>query len=91
MRWIKFEGGAPYCGTEFEDIAVFDNDTPDSEINEYAEELAHDNGETYSYLHTGWEGDFEDEDDEESYYEDCWCNWEEITQEKYERIRLEGF
>lgn len=87
MRYIKFEGSAPYCGTDFETVAIFEDDTPDGVINEYADNLAHDNGESYEYLATGWDGEFESEEDEESYYDDCECSWTEVTKEEYERIR----
>lgn len=91
MRYIKFEGSAPYCGTDFEDVAEFEDTATDGEIDEYAAELAHDNGESYSYLCTGWGENFEDEEDEEIYYANCECGWTEITKEEYERMKEEGY
>lgn len=89
MRYILFSGGTDYCGTKFEDCAVFDDGTPDSEIDNYANALAIDNGETFEYLHTGWDGAFEDEEDEESYYASCYCEWAEVSKEEYETFREE--
>lgn len=83
MRYIKFSGGTDYCGTEFEDIQAFEDSVTDSELDEQAEEMARENGESYSYLHTGWEDEFEDEDDEEAYFAGCYCNWEEVSYEEY--------
>ena len=52
-------------------------------LNALAEEYNQENAETYSYLATGWEEDFETDEDEENYYYDCTCYWEEITEEEY--------
>lgn len=90
MRWIIFEGGTDYCGTKFTDWATFADDTSDSDINDYANALARDNGESFEYLHTGWGGEFEDEEDKESYYAGCYCEWTEVTKEEYEKIRKEN-
>lgn len=93
MRYIKFTGGNGYCdcGCGFEEYAVFEDGYPDEFIDQYAEELAEDNGEMYESVVVGWGEDFETEEERESYYEDCWCNWEEITKEEYEEKRNENW
>lgn len=60
---------------------------PPSERIHFTAELAADNGETYSYVATGWGEDFETEQDEESYYENLYCEWEEVSEEEYEENR----
>lgn len=84
MKYIKFSGGNGYCGCEFEDYQVFEDDVPLDILNEIAEELAQDNAESYEYVVTGWDEDFESEEDREYYYENIYCNWEEISEEEYE-------
>lgn len=82
MRYIKFEGGTRYCGTDFESYEAYE-EIEDSVLDEIAIDLAQDNAESYEYLETGWDEDFEDEEDRENYYADAYCNWTEITEEEY--------
>lgn len=89
MRYIHFSGGTPYCGCDFDEVEEFPDDTEDSFLDQIAEDKAHDNGESFEYCATGWGEGFESEEEEESYYMDCWCNWEEISEEEYMEL-LEG-
>lgn len=89
-RYIRFAGGNGYCGCDFDDLAAFDDDTTDRVIDEYGFELALDNAESLASAATGGE-EFESEEEEQEYFDNCWYEWEEISLEEYERIRLEGF
>lgn len=83
MKYYRITYGTRYCGTEDEEYVTFSDTATEEDVEEYAMELARQNGESYEYLETGWDGTFEDEDDEESYYEDCWYQIEEVTEEDY--------
>lgn len=89
MRYIHFYGSAGYCGTDYHDFQVFDEDTEDYELNQISEDIAYDCAQSYSYLHTGWEGDFENEEDEEMYYEDAmgYCGWAELSKQEWEDLK----
>lgn len=84
MRYIHFTGGNGYCGCDIDEYVEFEGDTLDEDLDQYAADLAADNGETFSYVATGWGEDFESEQEENDYYENCWCNWEEVSEEEYE-------
>ena len=88
MFYFRFTADTPYCGTELVDYQKFEERPTDAELDEIAEDLAHNNAESYEYLVTGWNDDsFEEEDEEaealENYYADCEGKWEEITEEEY--------
>lgn len=87
MRYFKITCETPYCGTTMEDY--FKAETKE-EVEDYAEELARQNAESYEYLVSGWddenfEGLTEEErqDELESYYADCDYIVEEISYEEY--------
>ena len=76
---INYSNG--YCGCdESEVLEVKDIE----EAEAYAAEAIHDYAESYSYVSTGWEQDFESEEDEEAYYENCDFDITEITEEEYQ-------
>lgn len=84
MRYIYFTGGTGYCGCDFDEYLEVPDDTPDSMLDSMAEDFAYDNGESYEHVATGWGNGWETEEEQESYYqEDCWCSWEEISEEEY--------
>lgn len=91
MRYIHFYGSAGYCGTDYDDFQVFDSNIGDSELNQISEDMAYDCAQSYSYLHTGWEEDFENEEDEEQYYENAmsYCGWEELSKKEWEKKKEE--
>ena len=89
MFYFRFTADTPYCGTELVDYQKFEERPTDAELDKIAEDLAHNNAESYEYLVIGWNDDnFEDEDEEaealENYYADCCGSWEEITEEEFE-------
>lgn len=89
MRYIKFIGGNGYCGCDIEEYELYDDSVTDEELDLVAEELARENGAMFEYVATGWGDRFESEEEEEDYYNSCWCNWEEITKEEYEEMEEE--
>ena len=82
MRYIRFTGGTGYCGCDIEDYRAPDS-VEDHEIDLIAEDMAHDNAESYEHVATGWGEGWESEQDEEDYYANAYCDWEEITREEY--------
>ena len=84
MRYIRFEFGTDYCGTDNTEYQALADSVSDNEINEIANDLANENAEQYTYLATGWDDDWESEEDEASYYEGIWYEWEEISEEEYQ-------
>lgn len=86
MRYFKFHGGNGYCGCDFTDYVAFEDDEVDEDLlNEYDEEFARNNAESFSHVATGWCEDWEDEQEEEDYYANAWCVHEEITEEEYNK------
>lgn len=84
MKYIKFYGGNGYCGCDFEQYEVYEDDVTKETLAEIAYDLANDNAQSYEYIVTGWDEDFESEEEKESYYEDIEYGWEEVTKEEYE-------
>ena len=94
MRYIKFEGGTGFCGRDFTEFEVFEDSIKDSKLDNIADEYARDNGESYLDIEKDYciyREDFESEEEyedaycqaEEWYFEDCYCNWTELTREEY--------
>lgn len=86
MKYVRFYGGNGYCGCDYEEYQVFEDDVPEDEIETYATELGYENAENYEYVVTGWNEDFETEDDRQEYYEDAlsYCGWDYCTKEEFE-------
>ena len=95
MRYIKVGYGNGYCGCDGEEY--LHTDMSDKELDNYAQEQAMNNAESYQYMVWGWdyntaeeyaeENDVSVEEAEEMmeyYWENIESYWEEITQEEYE-------
>ena len=89
-RYIYFTGGTGYCGCDFEEVMEYPDGTPDEILDIDAQEKAIDNGESFEHVATGWDDDFETDEEREDYYAECWCNWTEITKEEYDEKVAEG-
>lgn len=62
----------PYCGTDMEYWVFADKE---EDIDKFDLEIwVQENAESYEYLATGWEEDFEDEMARDDYYADCGCD-----------------
>ena len=96
MRYIKIEGGTGYCGQDFEEY--LHTDMSDRELDVLCAEKAYDNAKQYEYTVWGWgigtaesyaeENEVTVEEAEqmmEDYYADAYADWEEITEEEYEK------
>ena len=94
MRYIKFICDTPFCGADLEMYVAFEDDYTDENLDQYAADLAYENGESYEDI----EGDYfiyrEDYDTEEDYeeaifeaeseyYSECSGDWEEVSYEEF--------
>lgn len=93
MRYFRFTATTPYAGTDSVQYEEFSDDVTEGELEEYAEDLARCNGESFDYLVFGWdadpvgEGEMTQEEYEtimDNYYADCLCSYEEVSEEEYE-------
>ena len=73
----------PYCGTEEIEYFEVPDDVTEEELNEQCDEMTYNNAESFEYLATGWDEDFENDDERNNYYDDCFGGWEFITKEEY--------
>lgn len=92
MKYFRFCANTPYSGTEQERYLAFPDNVTEEELEEYAEEMAHNNGESFEYLVFGWDADpvgdgemSQEEYDEQidNFYADCDCSFEEVTEEEF--------
>lgn len=92
MKYYRFTGDCGYCGTDYEEILSYDYDVTKEELDQTLQEIAYEQAEMYSYLATGWEGEFEEEEEEEMYYDDVRSrfSYEEVTEEEYLQWREEN-
>lgn len=93
MKYFKFTANTPYCGTEGEEYLAFPDGVTEKELEEYADELAHTQGENFEYLVFGWDADpvgdgemSQEEYDEQidNFYADCSCEYTEVSEEEFE-------
>ena len=93
MRYIKFEGGTAFCGCDFTELCVFDNSITDYELDNIADEYAAENGDSYINIERDYgiyREDFNNDEEYndafeqavEWYWEDCYCNWTELSREE---------
>ena len=54
--------GNGYAGCDAEEVFFYDEGTAEAIINEDVWQWACDNGESYAYVHFGWDEDYTDED-----------------------------
>jgi hypothetical protein len=90
MFYYKFTSGTPYCGTEIEYYHQFEEQPSAAELEEMSDEYTQQAYDSYSYLHSGWDGEnLEDMTEEEAeeymddFYADCYCEYGEISEEEY--------
>lgn len=75
--------GNGYCGCDAEDIFFFDENTPDTIVNEEVMAWAYDIAESYAYVHFGW-GEHYTEEEYEDYIENYVSfNWIDATYDEY--------
>ena len=85
IKYYHLSGGNGYYGCDWDEYVAFDDDVSMDEIEDYANNLAYENAESYEYVATGWGEDFESEEDRNGYYDyvSDYTNWKEITEEEY--------
>lgn len=85
MRYVKFSGGNGYCGCDWEEVAIVDDDTTDWNLDQQSYDLAMDYAEGYGHVAEGYDNDtgWESEEAENEYYEGVTSRWREITEEEY--------
>jgi hypothetical protein len=84
MQYVRLVFDNGYCGCEEENYLAFDDECTEKDINAYAQENLQDYAESYAHVATGWDNDFEDEEDEVYYYESCYYDWDFISKEEWE-------
>lgn len=90
-RYIIVTRSNGYCGCDSTEYYVFPEGTTDNEIDEYIEEGMYDYAESYEYIARGWDNDWESEEDEEYYYNECAFDWYEASEEEIEEHCGEWF
>lgn len=76
---ITYSNG--YCGCDETEVLEVENM---EEAEEWASDALNDYAENYAHAATGWDTDFESEEEEEAYYENCTYEIEEISEEEYQ-------
>lgn len=82
MIYIKFTYDTPYAGTTEYDYLAFPDDTTEDFLNEWAENDAQINGESYEYLIEGWDRE-PTEEELENYWEGVAGYWERISEKEW--------
>lgn len=83
MQYVRICYDNGYAGCCDEHYLAFDDECTEEYINGFVSEGLYDYAESYSHVASGWEG-FENEEDEEYYYENCYYDWEFISKEEWE-------
>jgi hypothetical protein len=82
-RYIEVTRSNNYCGCDSWEYYIFPDTATDEEINEYVADGMYDYAETYEYVATGgWDCDWESEEEREEYYNECFYNWRELTEQE---------
>lgn len=89
-RYIIVTRSNGYCGCVSTEYYIFPEGTIDNEINEYIQEGMYDYAQSYEYIaQGGWDEDWEDEEEEQAYYDDCCFDWHDATEEEKEDYKDE--
>lgn len=84
MKYVKFMCETPFCGTNNEEYLAFEDSITEGELDDILNDMVYDNAQSFEYCATGWDFNFESEEEREAYYEDCCGNWVYISKEEYE-------
>lgn len=97
MRYIKFYGSTPFCGTDYEEYEVYEDTMTDEVLDEECDERARANAESYEDMERDY-GIYEEDYDSREEYEDAYAEacdeyysdstgyWEEISEEEYKEF-----
>ena len=85
MRYIKFYGTNGYCGGDYEDWMIFDDNTPDHVIDGVSIDLAIDNADMYEDNILNYNNPFADKE-YEKYIDNAieYADWKEISKNEYD-------
>lgn len=83
MKYVKFKGGTSYCGCDFEEYEKYEDNITNEELDDILNEMIMDNAQSYEHCATGWNGSFEDEDEECEYYDSAYGDWTFISEEEF--------
>lgn len=94
VRYIKFSGGTPFCGEDFEEYEAVDLSVTDEQLSQMADDYAKDNAAMYEDIENDYGVDREDYNSEEEYqealeefseeyYGESWGDWIEVSKEEY--------
>ena len=94
MRYIKFYGSTPFCGTDYEEYEALEDSWTDKQLDSESEERCYSNASMYEDIETDYqiyrddyttEEEYKDAYDEASdeYYSECFGDWEEVSYEEY--------
>ena len=88
MRYFHLSGGNGYCGCDWDEYIAVTEEELESDpfyVESCADNFAYEYAESYEYVVTGWDEDWECDEDREDYYDSIsdYTNWEEITEEEY--------
>ena len=90
MKYIKFYGGNGYRGGDWEEYQCFgadqEGELTEDMLEQIANSIALDWGETFEYIAEGYDYDtgWESDEAEDEYYEGVWGSWKEVSKEEYE-------
>lgn len=86
MHYYKFYISTPYCGTDEVEWLVTDAEYDDVTLGDILTDYVVEQAESFAYLRTGWDKDFDSDEDREEWIEDCFeaSSWEEVSKEEYD-------
>lgn len=89
-RYIIATRSNGYCGCDSTECYIFPEGTTNEEIDKYIDEGMYDYAEDYEYIaRGGWDEDWEDEDEAEAYYNECYFDWHDATEDEIEDYKEE--
>lgn len=95
MRYFEFHAETPYYGADETELCTYPDDVTEEQLNDDCETWGRNHCEGYEYLATGWDEEWEDEEERDSVVEDYWngCGWgwNELTLDEYLEKREEEF
>lgn len=87
MRYFEFYAETPYNGADETELCTYPDDVTEKQLNDDCETWGRSHCEGYEYLATGWDEEWEDEEELESivedYWNDCGWGWNELTLDEY--------
>ena len=83
-RYIIATRNNGYYGCDETEYYIFPEGTTDKEIDKYIEEGMYDYAEDYVNSVRGYDKDWENEDEEQEYYDNCCFDWRDASENEIE-------